>query len=92
MQEVWYYFCMYLEVLKGLAEPAMLVRQLAFCLDSENSEQTEAFREKIVEVAEENLRRDRKDFCIDQGWCQAVVVLSGRAAGSQMQKMVEYGY
>lgn len=47
---------------------------------------------RIMEVAEENLRVARKDFCIDQGWCQAMVVLSGKVAGSQMQQKVEYGY
>ena len=53
---------------------------------------TEEICYRLMEVAEENLRSQRKDFCIDQGWCQATVVLTGKAAGSKREQRVTSGY
>ena len=53
---------------------------------------TEEMCYRLMEVAEENLRAERKTFCIDQGWCQAKVVLTGRAAGISMDRQIIYGY
>ncbi len=53
---------------------------------------TEEMCYRLMEVAEENLRSERKTFCIDQGWCQAEVVLTGQAAGKPMERQVKYGY
>ena len=47
---------------------------------------------RMMEVAEENLREQRKDFCIDQGWSRATVVLTGQAGGRQTQLRLAYGY
>ena len=47
---------------------------------------------RIMEVAEENLRASRPTFCIDQGWCQATVVLNGQAAGQAVERQMTYGY
>ena len=53
---------------------------------------TEEMCYRIMEVAEENLRAERKSFCIDQGWCQADVVVTGSVAGKTMERQVTYGY
>ena len=53
---------------------------------------TEEICYRLMEVAEENLRAQRKTFCIDQGWCQAEVVLTGMVAGKSMEQKITYGY
>ena len=53
---------------------------------------TEEMCYRIMEVAEENLRAERKSFCIDQGWCQADVVVTASVAGKTMERQVTYGY
>ena len=53
---------------------------------------TEEMCYRLMEVAEENLREERKSFCIDQGWCQADVKLTGQAARNSMELRVNYGY
>ena len=47
---------------------------------------------RIMEVAEENLRTDRSSFCIDAGWCSATAVVTGQAAGQEIQRYLTYGY
>lgn len=47
---------------------------------------------RLMEVAEENLRAQRKNFRIDQGWSQATVVLTGQVGGRQTQLQLAYGY
>jgi len=53
---------------------------------------TEEMCYRLMEVAEENLRAERKMFCIDQGWCRATVVLTGQAAGRSLERQITYGY
>ena len=47
---------------------------------------------RMMEVAEENLRAQRPQFCIDKGWCQSTVILTGQAAGQAMERQKTYGY
>ena len=47
---------------------------------------------RMMEIAQEELRKDRPEFDISQAVYRATVVVEGQAAGQEMSLALPYGY